>query len=300
MPTPSRFVFCVNASAGTGKAPLRLDALLAARPTLNSRSRIVSTSSVKELDGVLRLADDEVPVAVGGDGSFNALVTLLDRRGELQRTLGLVPFGTGNATAHTLGLRSAAVALAALERGTTGQLDIMRTSLPAAPIALVSCSTGFEAGFLERYSALRYRSKQWAGWSALFMNAPRRISGVSLVLDGQEWVQPTSLVHNVGLYNIPHYAFGKVMWRGMQRDDGLAIAAVVSTPIWYWHLMVRGIGAPTDTLSIGQSLPGVRTMRWHTADFHTQTRLQIDGEPIDATSVSLVVDPRALTVLRAN
>ena len=298
--TATRFVFCVNAAAGTGKAPRRLDALLAARPTLRARSRIVRSSSATDLDAMLRLSDDEVPVAVGGDGSFNALVTMLDRRGELQRTLGLVPFGTGNATAHTLGLRSASVAMAALEGGATGQIDIMRTSIPAAPIALVSCSTGFESGFLARYAAVRYRSKQWAGWSALFMNLPRRISGVLLALDGQEWVKPTSLVHNVGVYNIPHFAFGKVMWRGMLRDDGLAIAAVVSTPIWYWNLMARGITAPTDALSMGQSLPGVRTMRWQNAEFRAQTRLQIDGESIDATSASLVVDPRALTVIRAS
>ena len=294
-----RFVFCVNAAAGTGKGPRRLEALLAARPALLRRSRVVRSASAAELDSALRLADDELPVSVGGDGSFNALVTLIDRRGELQRTLGLLPFGTGNATAHTLGLRSVAVALAALEQGVTGSLDLMRTSLPATPVALVSCSTGFESGFLQRYSALRYRSKPWAGMSALMLNAPRRIVGVSLTVDGAEWVHPTSLVHNVGLYNIPHYAFGKVMWRGMQRDDGMAIAAEVSTPLWYWNLMARGVAAPGGDAIPAPTLPGVRTIRWHSAELRSPARLQVDGESIDATSTTLVVVPRALTVIRA-
>jgi diacylglycerol kinase family enzyme len=294
-----RFVFLVNAAAGNGHAPRRLDAILARYPELAARSRIVRSSSAAELDAALRLEDDEIPTAVGGDGSFNALVTLIDRRGELQRTLGLIPFGTGNATAHTLGLRSAAIAIAALERGETKAIDIMRTSIPQAPIALVSCSTGFESNFLQRYSALRYTSREWAGLSALVLNVPKRIRGVSLSIDGTPWVQPTELVHNVGVYNIPHYAFGKLMWRGMRADDGLAIAAEVRSPLSYWHLMARGVAAPTNGHASPPQLPGVRTVRWHTAELTSPLPLQVDGESIDTHHATLSVDPRAVTVIRA-
>ncbi len=298
--SPSRFVFLVNAAAGTGKAPRRLDALLKRHPELALRSRIVRSSSASELDAALRLSDDEVPTAVGGDGSLNALVTLLHRRGELRRTIALVPFGTGNATAHTLGLSSAQVAMAALERGVTASIDIMRTSLAQTPIALVSCSTGFESNFLQRYAALRYSSRQWAGWSALLFNLSTQLRGVSLTIDGTEWVPATELVHNVGLYNIPHYAFGKVMWRGMRPDDGLAIAAAVRSPLGYWNLMARGVSAPIERDSSEYRLPGVRTVRWHTAEIRSPLRLQIDGESIDATEASLTVDPRAITIISAS
>lgn len=299
MRSTPRFVFLVNAAAGTGKGPRRLDALLAQHPDIAARSRIVQSQSAAQLDAALRLDDDEIPTAVGGDGSLNALVTLLHRRGELQRTIALVPFGTGNATAHTLGLRSAAVAMTALERGVTAQVDIMRTSLPQAPIAMVSCSTGFESNFLQRYAALRYTSKQWAGWSALMLNATTRFSGVSLVIDGDEWVHPTEMVHNVGVYNIPHYAFGKIMWRGMLPDDGLAIAAEVRSPLWYWNLMARGIAAPLERHTSETRLPGVRTIRWHTAELRSPLRLQIDGESIDAREALLSVEQKALTIIRA-
>ena len=299
MRSSSRFVFLVNAAAGTGLAPRRLNALLAQRPELAARSRVVQSSSAAELDTLLRLADDEIPTAVGGDGSFNALVTLLDRRRELQRTLGLVPFGTGNATAHTLGLRSAALALSALEHGETTALDIMRTSIPATPVALVSCSTGFESNFLQRYSALRYRSRKYAGLSALLLYAPKRLRGVTLTIDGDEWVHPTELVHNVGVYNIPHYAFGKVMWRGVEKDDGLAIAASVTSPFRYWNLMARGVAAPMDLRTPEERMPGVRTVRWHTASLTSPLTLQIDGEATQATHADLTVDPRAITAIRA-
>ncbi len=252
------------------------------------------------MDATLRLRDDEIPTAVGGDGSLNALVTLLNRRGELHRTVGLVPFGTGNATAHTLGLRSADVAMAALELGETASIDIIRTSIATTPIALVSCSTGFEADFLQRYAALRYSSRQWAGWSALALNLSTQLRGVSLTVDGVEWVRPTEPVHNVGVYNIPHYAFGKVMWRGMQSDDGLAIAAAVRSPLWYWNLMARGVTAPLERHASEHRLPGVRTIRWQTAELRSPRRLQIDGESIHATEASLTVDPRALTVVAAS
>jgi len=299
VPPATRFVFLVNATAGTGKAPRRLNALLAANAEIAGRSRIVRSSSAPELDAALRLADDEIPVAVGGDGSLNALVTLLDRRGELQRTVALVPFGTGNATAHTLGLRSPAIAFAALARGDTTTMDIIRTSIPHAPIALVSCSTGFESRFLRRYASLRYGSRQWAGWSALLLNVTKQLRGVTLTIDGTPWVTANETLHNLGVYNIPHYAFGKVMWRGVLPNDGLAIAACVSSPLWYWNLMTFGITAAMERNLAETRIPGVRTVRWHHAELHTPAFLQVDGEPTDATHASLAVDPSAITITRA-
>lgn len=290
-------MFLVNASAGTGSGPRRLTALLQQAPDIAARARIVTTRAAAELDAALRLQDDEIPVSVGGDGSFNTLVTLMDRRGELQRILGILPFGTGNATAHTLDLRTPAVALAALARGAARTIDIMRTGLASTPIALVSCSTGFESNFLRRYAAVRYRSKPWAGVSALLLNLPRQVRGVSLQLDGREWVTPASSIHNVGVYNIPHYAFGKIMWRGMAADDGLAIAAAVTNPLWYWSLMARGITAPASADARDAHIAGVRTARWTSAELRAPMGLQIDGESIDATGASLTVDARAVTVI---
>jgi diacylglycerol kinase (ATP) len=295
----SRFVFLVNAAAGTGLAPRRLQRVLERFPAIAAASRMVATASPAALSDALRLADDEIPVAVGGDGSVNALVTLLDRRDELARPIGIVPFGTGNATAHTLGLHSVADAMEALAAQHVRQLDVMRTGLPETPIALVSCSTGFESAFLARYSALRYRSRQYAGWSALVLNATTKMRGVSLTLNGTRWLSPDDIVHNVGLYNIPDYAFGKVMWRGMRADDGIALAAAVTSPVWYWQLMVRGVQAPDDIGRTEMRLAGVRTARWTTADLSSPVPLQVDGEATTARHATLIVQARAVRAIGA-
>jgi diacylglycerol kinase family enzyme len=295
----SPFVFVVNAAAGRGQAPQTLRTLMSRFPEIAARARVILTRSPDELTEALHLRDNEIPVAVGGDGSLNALITALDRRGEITRPVGLIPFGTGNATASTLGLTSPAVACAALARRQTMQLDIMRTSLPRTPIALVSCSTGFESGFLERYGAVRYQSKQWAGWSALALNVGLRFRGVSLVLDGVPWVRPDDTAHNVGVYNIPHYAFGRVIWRGMRANDGLGIAAHATAPLWYWNLIARGIAVPGADLTPVESLRGVRTQRWSTCEFQSPLPLQIDGEFVDARVASLRVDPRAVAAICA-
>lgn len=66
---------------------------------------VTRTSNPGELDGVLHRAGSRTIVVAGGDGSLHAVVAALHRRQELgQRTLALLPFGTGNDFARTLGL----------------------------------------------------------------------------------------------------------------------------------------------------------------------------------------------------
>lgn len=294
----ARFVLVVNGAAGTGLAPRRLDALLARVPAVGTRSRVVATRTLDDLARTVdALADDEIPVAVGGDGSLNALLVALLRRDALHRVVGLVPFGTGNATAATLGLRSADAAMHALAAGHVRALDVMRTSHPRAPLALVSCSAGFEAAFLARYGALRWRSRQWAGWSALLGNLPRRWHDVALVADGHDVVRTGEPVHNAGCYVIPTYAFGKVMWPGLRPDDGCGIAAAARDVGAYWTLMARGFPLPPpDTQPVAL---GTRARRWTTAHLESPSGLQIDGEALGPGAVELRIAPSAVRVIGA-
>ena len=58
---------------------------------------VATTTNPGELDGVLHRAGCRPIVVAGGDGSLHAVVTALHRRHELaERTLGLIPLGTGN------------------------------------------------------------------------------------------------------------------------------------------------------------------------------------------------------------
>ena len=58
---------------------------------------VASTSDPGELNGVLHRAGSRTIVVAGGDGSMHAVVSALHRRNELsERTLALLPLGTGN------------------------------------------------------------------------------------------------------------------------------------------------------------------------------------------------------------
>jgi YegS/Rv2252/BmrU family lipid kinase len=66
---------------------------------------VQSTAQPGELDGVLQRAGSRRIVVAGGDGSLHAVVAALYRRHELGRAVvGLLPMGTGNDFARSLGI----------------------------------------------------------------------------------------------------------------------------------------------------------------------------------------------------
>ena len=93
-----------NADAGGGET----EALQIALGVLREEAdvQLATTANAGELDSVLHRAGCRRIVVAGGDGSLHAVVTALHRRHELgARTLGLIPLGTGNDFARTLGIR---------------------------------------------------------------------------------------------------------------------------------------------------------------------------------------------------
>lgn len=66
---------------------------------------VAATSDPGELNGVLHRAGSRTIVVAGGDGSMHAVVSALHRRHELaERTLALLPLGTGNDFARGNGI----------------------------------------------------------------------------------------------------------------------------------------------------------------------------------------------------
>lgn len=66
---------------------------------------VCKTSNPGELDGVLQRAGSRSLVVAGGDGSLHAVIAALHRRHELDRhPIGLIPLGTGNDFARTVGI----------------------------------------------------------------------------------------------------------------------------------------------------------------------------------------------------
>ncbi|WP_235531040.1 MULTISPECIES: diacylglycerol/lipid kinase family protein [unclassified Nocardioides] len=142
-------VVITNADAGTADD----EALETALGVLRGATTVEvhATSSPDELDTVLDgLGDlgDRRLVVVGGDGSIHAVVAALHRRNELTgRVLGLVPLGTGNDFARTLGIpldpeEAAELVLA----GATRAVDLVVDERDAVTVNGVHLGAGAEAG----------------------------------------------------------------------------------------------------------------------------------------------------------
>ncbi|KAA1428063.1 diacylglycerol kinase [Nocardioides antri] len=136
-----------NADAGTADET----ALLAALGVLRSAAsvEVCQTSAPGELDGALHRAGSRRVVVAGGDGSLHAVVSALHRRHELgpDRVLGLLPLGTGNDFARTLGIPLDPVEAAqALVDGVVRPMDLLIDEVGQIVVNQVHLGAGAEAG----------------------------------------------------------------------------------------------------------------------------------------------------------
>ena len=108
---------------------------------------VASTGNPGELDGVLHRAGCRSIVVAGGDGSLHAVVKALHRRHELaKRTLGLIPLGTGNDFARTLGIPlDPAEAAVALLSGEPRPMDLIVDELGGVVVNNVHAGASAQA-----------------------------------------------------------------------------------------------------------------------------------------------------------
>jgi YegS/Rv2252/BmrU family lipid kinase len=108
---------------------------------------VATTSNPGELDGVLHRAGGRSIVVAGGDGSLHAVITALHRRHEIaDRTLGLIPLGTGNDFARALGIPlDAAEAAAALVTGSPRPMDLIVDELGGVVVNSVHAGASAQA-----------------------------------------------------------------------------------------------------------------------------------------------------------
>ncbi|GAB3491956.1 diacylglycerol/lipid kinase family protein [Nocardiopsis coralliicola] len=130
-------------AGGTGGD--RVDAVARA---LGPAARVRPCGDAGALEAALdEVADDGTVVVAGGDGSLHAVVGALHRRGELAgRTVGLVPMGTGNDFARSLGLPADPVAAAeALSGYAPRPLDLIEDDTGAIVVNAVHLGAGADS-----------------------------------------------------------------------------------------------------------------------------------------------------------
>jgi YegS/Rv2252/BmrU family lipid kinase len=135
-----------NSDAGTADR----EAVDAALTVLRAHGdvEVCATSSPEELDDVLARAGDRTVVVAGGDGSIHAVVQGLHTRGELKAaTLGLIPLGTGNDFARTLGIPlEPAEAAVVITAGAVRATDLVVDEDDRVTVNSVHLGAGAEAG----------------------------------------------------------------------------------------------------------------------------------------------------------
>ena len=282
-------VFFVTPGAGSGRVFQRLNYVLSIVDGLRVRT-VVARSFAEAGDHVEKLTSDEIPVAAGGDGTVNLLARALRAAGKADRGLVMMPLGTGNAFGYCFGHDSVPAALLAIGAGTPLAIDVMTTTHPDFPLALISISAGFESRMLA--SVPRGFWSQWIGLiPALLRVAPRSWRGIELAVDGEPLIEPGERVYNAGLYNLPYYGFGRLMWPDAEPADGAAEAVVCRSGGAYWGVLRHGL----RTAQPADGDPSAR--RWRRARFRANEDVQIDGEVAAGGDFEVQVEPRGLTVL---
>jgi YegS/Rv2252/BmrU family lipid kinase len=167
-----RLVVLVNHAAGTTDD----DAVDTALATLRAGAdvSVAATTDEDELREAVTARGGRRVVVIGGDGSVHATVRALDRAGGLdpREALGVIPRGTGNDLARTLGLPlDPAEAAEVVLTGARRPLDLVRDERGGVVVNAVHVGVGAEAG------AEAVRFKERLGTAAFPLGAA--IAGVT-------------------------------------------------------------------------------------------------------------------------
>ncbi len=186
-------------------------------------------SSPDELDAVLGAHPHRLPVAAGGDGTLHLLVAALHARSELaSRAIGLVPLGTGNDFARTVGIPLAAAAAARVVlQGAPREMDLLTDDADGVVINAVHLGIGAQGsregeplkpvlGMLAYRIGAVLAGLRTPGW-------PLRVS-----VDGAAITDGNRRVLQVGVLNGRTIGGGTPLAPHAEPDDGLA-DVVVST-----------------------------------------------------------------------
>jgi diacylglycerol kinase (ATP) len=165
------------------------------------------------IDGVL---------VVGGDGALHAV---LDHVADSDLVFGLIPAGTGNDTARSLGIpvKDVDAAIDLVVAGHVRTVDLARTD--EAYVATVVAS-GFDSKVNERANAMTW-PRGAMRYNIAIINELRAFSPLefTLTLDGVE-IQREAMLVAVG--NGPSFGGGLRICEGAQMDDGLLDVVVIN------------------------------------------------------------------------
>lgn len=278
-----------NAAAGTADE----ENIAAAVAVLRSGAdvRVEACADPGDLAALTEARDGRQLVLAGGDGSVHLLVATLHGRGALSpdTPIGLLPLGTGNDLARTLGIPlDAEAAASALLAGRSRALDLIVDDGDGVVVNVVHLGIGAQAA--EQASALKDRigKAAYAVGSAL-AGVSEQGWRVRVEIDGAV-VHDGEPVLMVGVCNGRTIGGGAEIAPDAEPDDGL-LDVVVATST-----------GPLARLGFGVAMRrGEHVDRDDVQTFHGR-RVTVSGDPFPANADGELHDPvatRTWTVLPA-
>ena len=289
----------VNAAAGSTESA----AIEAALGVLRAGAdvRVETTADLDELAHALAGRDGRRVVVLGGDGSVHAVVQALRDAGgsDLAEPLGLIPLGTGNDLARTLGLPlDAASAAAVVLDGRPRRLDLAVDEGGSVVVNAAHVGVGAEAG----RRAHAWKPTMGAAAYPLGSIAAGAVeTGWRLVVevDGQTVLDGAEPVLMVGVGNGRTIGGGAPLSPDAEPDDGLldVVVSAATGPLaraGYAVAMREGEHVERDDVAVHRG----RNVRIRAAAEGEEFSVNADGElsgPLAAKEWT--VEPLAWAVL---
>ncbi len=242
---------------------------------------------------LIRTLKDEVSCVLlgGGDGTMHAAASQLHETG---LPLGILPLGTANDLARSLGIEATADAAAAVVLGgKTRAIDLGTVNgIPFFNVA----SLGLSVGVTKRLTGLMKRRFGIFAYplAAAVTIVRRGRFRASLRADGEEVVTTTL---QIAIGNGRHYGGGAVVDEHAQIDDGLLhVYSLEPRARWRLLFMARAFRAGQHS-----QLREVRTMTCRTLTISTSRPRDItaDGEIVSRTPAHFGILPGAVRVFTA-
>lgn len=230
MTTPDDGFFLVaNSQAGTAErraVDTAVGILAEHAPT-----RVRRTDDLEQLDDALDAAAGHDLVVAGGDGSLHHVVQRLWNRGTLGHTaIGLIPLGTGNDLARSVGIPlDPSEAARRIVEGTARPLDLIVDD--SGGVVVNAAHAGIGAAAASRADDLKGRLGM-AAYPLGALLAAARTDGwkLEVTVDGRPLDLPGDRVLMVGIGNGSSIGGGTPLCPGADATDGL-LDVVVSTAV---------------------------------------------------------------------
>ena len=240
-------------------------------------------------------------VVCGGDGTISAVASILASTPTARATLGIIPIGTQNNTALSLGIPSdVPAAIAILRTGRRIKVDVGMATYRGSSSEggetttpfLEACSVGLVSTLFPAADDIQHGNLARAGdFLATLVSSPP--AEIHLVLDGKQEVR--SLGHVVLVSNMPyigiHYKVGSTAAFNDGLLDVLFFADLSKLDLLGYVFQGVGTGQSED--------PRIQHYHVHRVDIDTQPAMPImaDGNALGEGRVRIEVRRRVLAVM---